>query len=307
MWMRWIWWRAKLKQPWNVGGPASSVVWGGNEPGSTISGSGYLAPGLPPKLRSCGKELRARGVTRLKVVYSPGPPVMVADESGEGGSAATGGAVRKEGIAGGRRETLSFVPSGGGSDPRRVVRDLIADQGKKGGRVKVSVLGCGRWGAFHASRGSHRAEAVLWGRPGSKHLAGLKEQQKNTYLTFPSRPLSGEFGRSCGTSGCHVISIRIPTASFLGRPAALPLTRAFLLCMKGLGDRHGKLIFRRCFGRRSGRAPEIAVWVGPGHVRDFLAGIPNCMIIASADDALTHRLAKAFASPPDRFYYGADL
>lgn len=86
-----------------------------------------------PLAKVMRRELRARGVTRLKVVYSPEPPVMVADERAEKeGSAATGGAVREKGN---RRRTpgsISFVPSVAGLIlAGEVVRDLIADRGRK--------------------------------------------------------------------------------------------------------------------------------------------------------------------------------
>ena len=176
--------------------------------------------------------------------------------------------------------------------------------------MKVSVLGCGRWGAFHAWYADHIGhEAVLWGRPGSNHLTVLKEQRKNAYLTLPfSVTLTENLAEAVGRADVCVISISSQQLRSLGRQlAALPLTgKTFLLCMKGLEIGTGKRL-STVLREEVGEAPEIAVWVGPGHVQDFLAGIPNCMIIASADDALTHRLAKAFASPLIRFYYGADL
>ena len=56
-----------------------------------------------------------------------------------------------------------------------------------------------------------------------------------------------------------------------------------------------------------GPAVRTAVWVGPGHVQDFISGMPNCMVIASADEGLTHFLVDTFTSPLIRFYYGQDL
>ena len=56
-----------------------------------------------------------------------------------------------------------------------------------------------------------------------------------------------------------------------------------------------------------GPSVRTAVWVGPGHVQDFISGMPNCMVIASADEDLTHFLVDTFTSPLIRFYYGQDL
>ena len=52
---------------------------------------------------------------------------------------------------------------------------------------------------------------------------------------------------------------------------------------------------------------RVAVWLGPGHVQEFTAGVPNCMVIDSSDPALKEELAEAFAGDLIRFYYGEDL
>ena len=52
--------------------------------------------------------------------------------------------------------------------------------------MKISVLGCGRWGSFHAWY-AHRIghEVMLWGREGSPHLAQLYASRRNEFLTMP--------------------------------------------------------------------------------------------------------------------------
>ena len=52
---------------------------------------------------------------------------------------------------------------------------------------------------------------------------------------------------------------------------------------------------------------RVAVWLGPGHVQEFYAGIPNCMVIDSADKAFQRELISAFSGDLIRFYYGQDL
>ena len=53
-------------------------------------------------------------------------------------------------------------------------------------KTKISVLGCGRWGSFHALHADHiGCDTLLWGRPGSARLARLKSERKNEYLTLP--------------------------------------------------------------------------------------------------------------------------
>ena len=51
----------------------------------------------------------------------------------------------------------------------------------------------------------------------------------------------------------------------------------------------------------------MAVWLGPGHVQEFTAGVPNCMVLDSQDEALQEELITAFSSQLIRFYYGRDM
>lgn len=44
--------------------------------------------------------------------------------------------------------------------------------------MKLSVLGCGRWGTFLASYHCAKNEVLLWGRPGSRGLAQLRAERK---------------------------------------------------------------------------------------------------------------------------------
>ncbi len=176
--------------------------------------------------------------------------------------------------------------------------------------MKVSVLGCGRWGTFHAWYADHIGhEVVLWGRPGSKHLTALRENGRNAYLSLPKNvALTDDLAFAVDRAEVCVISISAQQLRAFSRQLArLPLVgKAFLLCMKGLEIGSGKRL-STVLREELGDAPKIAVWVGPGHVQDFIAGIPNCMLIASAEESLTRRLAETFASPLIRFYYGADL
>ena len=74
--------------------------------------------------------------------------------------------------------------------------------------------------------------------------------------------------------------------------------------MKGLERGTGKRlseIFSEVLGGNA------AIWVGPGHVEDFVASVPNCMVMAATDENLTREVVEIFKSPLIRFYYGADL
>ena len=177
----------------------------------------------------------------------------------------------------------------------------------------VSVLGCGRWGSFHAWHADRiGCDALLWGRPGSNRLARLTAERKNEYLTLPeSVRLTDSLTEALGHAETVIISVgaqgfRALCKNIAALSPSLWREKTFVLCMKGLEQESGKRL-SQVFREELGTTPAMAVWVGPGHVQDFIAGIPNCMLLASEDETLPPRLAQLLESPLIRFYYGTDL
>ena len=177
----------------------------------------------------------------------------------------------------------------------------------------VSVLGCGRWGSFHAWHADRiGCDALLWGRPGSNRLARLTAERKNEYLTLPeSVRLTDSLTEALGHAETVIISVgaqgfRALCKNIATLSPSLWREKTFVLCMKGLEQKSGKRL-SQVFREELGTTPAMAVWVGPGHVQDFIAGIPNCMLLASEDETLPPRLAQLLESPLIRFYYGTDL
>lgn len=177
--------------------------------------------------------------------------------------------------------------------------------------MKITVLGCGRWGSFHAWYADHIGHDVtLWGRPGSQHLQELKESRKNEYLTLPdSIALTSDLTAALTAAEVCILSISAQQVrSFAGqlRGANVSLTMPLVLAMKGIEEGTGKRL-TEVLAEELGPEVKTAVWVGPGHVQDFVSGMPNCMVIASQSESLTHELVDIFTSPLIRFYYGRDL
>ena len=177
--------------------------------------------------------------------------------------------------------------------------------------MNVAVLGCGRWGAFnawYANRIGH--EVMLWGRKGSGHLAQLKESRQNEYLSLSDAVrLTDDLAAAADFAEILIISISAQKLrEFCQKLKKLPnLTeKKILLCMKGLEIGTGKRL-TTVMTEELGTGVKVAVWVGPGHVQDFVREIPNCMVIASKEMQLTRELVTAFSSPLIRFYYGEDL
>lgn len=177
--------------------------------------------------------------------------------------------------------------------------------------MKVAVLGCGRWGSFHAwyaRRVGH--QVMLWGRQGSAHLAALRQTRRNEYLTLPDDiELTDDLTQAVAFADIVIISISAQKLrEFCGQLKVLPnlAQKKFVLCMKGLEIGTGKRL-TTIMSEELGTDKQVAVWVGPGHVQDFVRQIPNCMVIAAKEMQLTKELVKAFGSPLIRFYFGEDL
>ena len=91
--------------------------------------------------------------------------------------------------------------------------------------LRVTVLGCGRWGSFLAwylDRIGH--QITLYGRPGSHTLAQLTATRQNDYLTLPASIQLTD--RLEAAQEAEVVVISIPTQqlqSLAEQLAALPL------------------------------------------------------------------------------------
>lgn len=175
--------------------------------------------------------------------------------------------------------------------------------------MRLTVLGCGRWGSFLAWYHGQKNEVLLWGRPGSRVLQTLRETRRNEYVALPpSVTVTQDLQQALAFADTVVISISAQQLRQLaGQIGALPVAgKTFILCMKGLECETGKRLTQ--VFRETVRQPVfLAVWVGPGHVQDFTAGIPNCMVVDSDDQAVVDRIVDTFSSELIRLYKGRDL
>ncbi len=176
--------------------------------------------------------------------------------------------------------------------------------------MKISVLGCGRWGSFIAWYLCNKGYDVYsWGPEGDYSYEVLKTTGKNEYVTLDKRiHLTCDLEEAVKHAEVIIISISSQgLRGFVKRILAYDVSeKDFVLCMKGIEVSTGARLSEVL--TESGISPEhIAVWVGPGHIQAFTQGIPNCMVIDSASDALKRRLADNFKSDLIRFYYGSDL
>ena len=173
--------------------------------------------------------------------------------------------------------------------------------------MDVSVIGCGRWGTFLAwymGRGGHRA--LLYGRAGSARLEELAATRQNALLELPEAVgLTSDLHEAANSD---VILVSVPSQGFrsLAREMRFAKDKLFVLCMKGIEIDSG-LRLSEVARQELDASCRVAVWLGPGHVQEFVRGVPNCMVIDAEREADKEFLVDAFSGELIRFYYGNDM
>ena len=151
--------------------------------------------------------------------------------------------------------------------------------------MKITVIGCGRWGSFIAWYLDKTGHGVsLYGREGSPHMKQFRESRTNGIVTLPnSIRLISAMEEAVKT---ELIVVSVGAQSFrevAADIAAQGYRGDLVLCMKGIEQGSGKRLSEIAleYLPKSG----VAVWIGPGHVQEFVAGIPNCMVIDGTEGA----------------------
>ena len=145
--------------------------------------------------------------------------------------------------------------------------------------MKISVLGCGRWGSFIAWYLCNKGYDVCsWGPEGDYSYEVLKSTGKNEYVTLDKRILlTCDLKEAVTRAEIIIISISSQgLRGFVSRILEYDVAdKDFVLCMKGIEVATGARLSEVL--TQSGISPEhVAVWVGPGHIQAFTQGIPNC-------------------------------
>ena len=176
--------------------------------------------------------------------------------------------------------------------------------------MKICVIGCGRWGSLITwyLSGKKELDVTLYGRESSETMQRFIKERRNDLLSLPeSVKLSTDI--SCAKDA-DVIIISIGSqglSALMDELAPLGLkNKIFVLCMKGIEISTGRRL-SEVVTDSTDVSNKVAVWLGPGHVQEFYAGIPNCMVIDSNDEDTKRMLVNEFSSELIRFYYGEDL
>ncbi len=175
--------------------------------------------------------------------------------------------------------------------------------------MKITVIGCGRWGSFLAWYLDSIGHTVtLYGRSSSRNMQNLIATRQNSVLTLGEKIMLSTDLSDAQDSETIVVSVDSQgLRALFGELSEKGLTdKNFVLCMKGIEISTGKRL-SEIAGEFVSEAGSVAVWIGPGHVQECYAGIPNCMVIDSADENVKKHLVDEFSSDLIRLYYGEDL
>lgn len=177
--------------------------------------------------------------------------------------------------------------------------------------MKISVLGCGRWGsciAWYLDKIGH--DVMSCGLSDAPEFIQLEKTRKNDYLEFPeSIKISSNLKDAVDRAEVIVISISSQyLRSYMEQIAKHNLEgKIIVLCMKGVEAATGKRLSEVVSDFIDESKTTVAVWVGPGHPQDYVRGIPNCMVIDSKSEVVKKKLVDEFTSELIRFYIGTDL
>lgn len=175
--------------------------------------------------------------------------------------------------------------------------------------MNICVVGCGRWGSlitWYLDRQGHNV--TLYGLENAPEMQRFLKERKNDLLELPESIKLTTDINSLRDAEVIVISIGSQgLRSFMKEIEHLGITnKIFILCMKGIEMDTGKRL-SEVASENLDASNSIAVWIGPGHVQEFYAGIPNCMVIDSENESVKRYLVDNLSSDLIRFYYGMDI
>ena len=173
----------------------------------------------------------------------------------------------------------------------------------------VTVIGPGRWGSFIAYYLNKIGKNVtLYGRKSSKDFLKFQESRTNGKVVLDETVKLESDLREAIKNDVIVISVNSQGLRLLMKEIKEIgfKNKVFILCMKGIEIETGKRL-SEVVSEFLDDTSTVAVWIGPGHVEEFVKGVPNCMVIDSSDNLIKEKLVKEFSSNLIRFYYGSDL
>ena len=183
---------------------------------------------------------------------------------------------------------------------------------------QITVLGCGRWASFHAwyQAVPLKHDVLMWGRRGDAMFDDLAKTRRNDFLELPGNiSLGSDLEEDIAFSNYILIVISAQGMRDLSPKIAKIMAgqdehRTFILCMKGIDEESYQTLaqlLRAEFDKENVQNASICVWLGPGHIQEFLDGQPGVMLIDGEDEDSVRRVVEKFRSSIMRLYMGEDL
>ena len=175
----------------------------------------------------------------------------------------------------------------------------------------ISLIGCGRWGTFlgwYAGNYCGFERVDMYDIPTSPNFIELKETRKNAYLSLSDNMVMHEDVAEVLGNEIIIVSIGCQHLRSLAKQLnGYNLNgKTFLLAMKGLEEPSAKTL-EQVFKEEIKQDIHVGILAGPGHVQDYMKGVPSCAVIDSYEQETKDRLIKRLSSELIRFYYGTDM
>lgn len=176
---------------------------------------------------------------------------------------------------------------------------------------QISVIGCGRWGTFlgwYAATHAKCDKVYMYDLKTSPAFIELQKTRKNDYLTLANNMELYDNLEKILESDMIIVSIGCQNLRSLAKELNQYNLdgKVFLLAIKGLEENTAKTI-EQIFTEEIKQDIEVGILAGPGHVQDYLKGVPSCAVIDSYNPETTKKLIQALQSDLIRFYYGNDM
>lgn len=168
-----------------------------------------------------------------------------------------------------------------------------------------------RWGTFlgwYAGNCAGFEQVDMYDIPTSPNFVELRDTRKNAYLQLSDNMVLHEDIADVLQNDIIIVSIGCQHLRALARQLNNYNLdgKTFLLAMKGLEEPGAKTL-QQVFQEEIRQNIHVAVIVGPGHVQDYMKGVPSCAVIDSYEPETKDRLIKLLSSDLIRFYYGTDM
>ena len=176
---------------------------------------------------------------------------------------------------------------------------------------EISVIGSGRWGTFlawYAASYCNLDRVRIYSCPTAPDFIELKQTRKNAYLTLRDNMDLYDKITDVLVNDFIIISIGCQHLRSLAKELnGYDIAgKTFLLAMKGLEEPEAKVL-SRVMREEISQPIHIATLGGPGHVQDYIKGVPSCAVIDSDEEEVKDKVIKRMQSELIRFYYGTDF